>query len=117
MSTERKIKNRSKRIMHIRKSISGTALRPRISVFRSNKHIYAQAINDEQGVTIATISNYSLKNKSKNNIDSAKEVGQELGKVLAGKNIAEAVFDRRGYKYHGKVKALADGIREAGLKM
>ena len=116
MSTEKKIQNRTKRQMHIRKRISGTALRPRISVFRSNNHIYAQAIDDENSVTIASASDYSEKKTKKDKTSKAANVGKELGSKLLEQKIEFVVFDRRGYKYHGKVKSLADGLREAGLK-
>jgi len=116
MSVEKKIKTRIKRQMHIRKKVFGTAQRPRVSVFRSNKHIYAQAIDDENSRTIAAASDYSEKKTKQAKAVKAGEVGKKLGEILLKKGIESIVFDRRGYKYHGKVKALADSLREAGLK-
>ena len=113
-----KYKNpRQKRKIRIRKDIYGTNQTPRIAVFRSNKNIYAQAVNDIDGKTIAQAS--SLDEQFKDNpttVDIAKEVGSILGEELVKSGVGKAVFDRGGYIYHGKVKALADGIREKGIK-
>ena len=99
----------------IRNKISGDAVRPRLTVFRSNKEIYAQIINDLDGTTLASAS--SLKKDLKGTkIEQSKEVGLELGKEAIEKGIQSISFDRGGYLYHGRVKALADGAREAGLK-
>lgn len=104
----------------LRSKISGTAKRPRLAVYRSIAHIYAQLIDDDQGTTVASAS--SLENELKDqNIGSGKIsisriVGESIGKKAVGKGISEIVFDRGGYKYHGRVKAVADGAREAGLK-
>lgn len=116
MKSEIKIKNRIKRKMHVRKSISGTESRPRVSVFRSNNHIYVQAIDDVNAKTLASFSDYSLKNEKNKKTQKASNVGLTLGKMLLDKGIKEVIFDRNGYKYHGKVKALAEGIRESGVK-
>jgi len=99
----------------IRNKISGTATLPRLCVFRSNKHISAQIIDDEKGITLAAASSVAMKIYG-GNIEAAKKVGEELGKVATAKGISEVVFDRSGYVYHGRVEALADGAREAGLK-
>lgn len=107
---------RIKRIKSIRKHISGTADRPRISVDRSHKHIYAQIVNDETHTTLAAHSDLKLKDSKAKPVEVAKQVGIELGKVASEKGITKVVFDRRGYKYHGRVKALADGLRESGLE-
>ena len=113
-----KYKNpRQKRKIRIRKDIYGTNETPRIAVFRSNKNIYAQAVNDIDGKTIAQAS--SLDEQFKDNpttVDTAKEVGSILGEELVKSGVSKAVFDRGGYIYHGQVKALADGIREKGIK-
>jgi large subunit ribosomal protein L18 len=120
----RKIKNekqsaRVRRKVTIRKKIDGTADRPRLSVFRSAKHIYAQAIDDSTNTVLASASDLeealkpSLAGKKK---DKAKLVGQALAKKLIAKNITLCVFDRNGYIYHGRVSAVADGAREGGLK-
>lgn len=98
----------------IRAKISGTAERPRLAVFRSLKNISAQIINDEKGITIISASTKNI--KAKNSIDGAKEVGKMIAEKCIEKKIAEVIFDRAGYKYHGKVKALAEGARENGLK-
>jgi large subunit ribosomal protein L18 len=107
---------RIKRRRRIRGKVSGTAERPRISVFRSNKNIYAQAIDDASGTTLAAVSSLSADFKSaSNNSESASKIGEELGKKLVAMNVSTAVFDRGGYLYHGVVKSLADGARKAGL--
>ena len=108
-------KIRKRRHFRIRTNVSGTSVVPRLSIFRSNKAIYAQAIDDVNGVTIASSSTLALKIE-KNNIEAAKQVGEAIGKLLVDKKIEKIVFDRSGYLYHGRVKALADGAREAGLK-
>ncbi|RIV27512.1 50S ribosomal protein L18 [Fibrisoma montanum] len=101
----------------IRAKISGTAERPRLSVFRSNKAIYAQLIDDEAGRTLAAASSLELKTEIDGfTVDAAKKVGQRLAEKATAQNISAAVFDRNGYLYHGKVKALADAAREGGLK-
>ncbi len=114
-----KEEGRSRRKRRIRKKVSGNGERPRVSVFRSAKHIYAQAIDDSQGTTVATVSTLSTGVKGAvegNKTDEAKAVGAALAKALKEKGIEQVVFDRNGYLYHGRVKALADGAREAGLK-
>ncbi len=101
----------------IRKTISGTSLRPRLAIFRSNKQIYAQLIDDNAGSTLASAS--SLKNESAqkgNKIDQAKLIGQEIAEKAKGAGITEVVFDRSGYLYHGRVQAFAEAAREGGLK-
>lgn len=111
---------KSERRLRIRRSIrakiSGTATKPRLSVFRSNKAIYAQLINDQDGRTLVSVSSASLNS----NEGSKVEVSSHVGKAIASKamelGITEAVFDRSGYLYHGRVKSLAEGAREGGLK-
>lgn len=100
----------------IRRKLSGTAVRPRISVFKSNTRLYAQIIDDEQGHTLVSASSAELGAKKNTNIEVAKEVGKKLAEKATASGISEVVFDRNGYIYHGKVKALADGAREGGLK-
>ena len=95
--------------------ISGTNLKPRISIFRSNRAILAQAIDDVTGKTIATAKTKSEKNLKA--VESAKNAGTELAKALIAKKIEIAVFDRGSYRYHGRVQALADGLREGGIKI
>jgi len=113
-----KQEGRERRKRRIRKKVSGDALRPRLSVFRSTNHIYAQAIDDSTATTLATVSTLSegLKGAEGTKTDDAKAVGTAIAKVLKDKGIESIVFDRNGYLYHGRVKALAEGAREAGLK-
>ena len=99
----------------IRNKISGTAERPRLSVFRSNKAIYAQIIDDTTGKTLVAASSAKL-DDAKANIETSNKVGKELAAKALEKGITQVVFDRSGYLYHGKVKSLAEGAREAGLK-
>lgn len=100
----------------IRKKISGTASKPRLSVFRSNKGIYAQLIDDITGNTLASFSSAELKSVKGTKTEISKTVGQKLAEKAAGNGISEVVFDRGGYLFHGRVKALAEGAREGGLK-
>lgn len=100
----------------IRKKVHGTEQRPRLSVFRSNAEIYAQVIDDDRGITLAAASSRQLKGFSGNKTQKAAEVGRIIGRMLLEKNINQVVFDRGGYLYHGRVKALADGAREAGIQ-
>lgn len=115
-----KMKRRLRRRNHVRRSIVGTAERPRLSVFRSSKHIYAQLIDDLNGVTLASASSASQMIRSSlpygGNVKAAKVVGAKLAEVAKEKGIAKAAFDRGHYRYHGRIKALADGAREAGLQ-
>lgn len=110
-----KIKHIKKRHKKIRAKIIGTAERPRLSVFRSNKNIYAQAVNDKKGFTIAAVDDKKILKKEKKT-ETAKITGEEFAKKLKEAKIKEVVFDRGGYKYHGRVKALAEGIRSGGIK-
>ena len=99
----------------IRKTITGTIQRPRLSVFKSNKGVYAQLIDDTKGHTIAAANSVEIGAKG-SNIESAKQVGSKLAERAKAAGLETIVFDRSGYKYHGKIKALADGVREGGLK-
>ncbi len=100
---------------HIRHKISGTAQKPRLTVFRSNAQIYAQIIDDVQGVTLASASSLGLKEKV-SKVEQAAKVGALVAKAAQEAGISDVVFDRNGYLYHGRVKQLADAAREAGLK-
>ena len=105
----------------LRKRISGTPERPRLSVYRSEKHIYAQIIDDTKGVTLVAASTVEKElrdklNQKTWNVQAAKEVGKIIAERATAKGITEIVFDRGGYKYHGRIKALADSARESGLK-
>ena len=110
-------KERRNRIrLGIRRKIRGSAEKPRLSVFRSNKEIYGQLIDDLSGTTLVAASSAELSEASGSKTDVAKQVGQLIGDRAIEKNISVVVFDRGGYRYHGRVKALADGAREKGLK-
>ncbi len=111
-----KKQSRTKRKVRIRKKISGTQTRPRLVVFRSNKHIYAQIINDETSNTLVSYSTDNMDEKPRLTLETAKNVGKAIAEKAKEKNIDSVVFDRNGYCYHGRVKALADGAREMGLK-
>jgi len=112
-----KTKNRlrTQRKARVRGKISGTAECPRISVFRSNKHFYAQAIDDVTATTIASVDGNKLGLKA--NREDVKQIANVLAKALKAKNIETAVFDRNGYLYHGVVASFADALREAGIKL
>lgn len=113
-------KNRQKRHYKMRNKIQGTPERPRLNVFRSSSNIFVQVIDDTKGVTIAAASTLDNDIKEKvsglNKTEAAKIVGQEIAKKSKDKGIEAVVFDRGGYLYHGRVKSLADGARESGLK-
>ncbi len=111
---KRKNKLRAQRKARVRGKIFGTDTLPRLSVFKSNKHFYAQVINDTTGVTLVSVDGRKLGLKS--NQEDAKKVAAEMAKNLAAKNIENVVFDRNGYLYHGVVASFADGLREAGIK-
>lgn len=110
---------RAKRHERIRKSVFGSAERPRLAVFRSQKHLYAQAIDDYTGKTIFSFSTTSEKFRKAlsegTTLSAAKKLGEIFGPELAAKGIRKIVFDRAGYKYHGRVKALAEALRSSGL--
>jgi len=109
---EKKIK-RERRHKRVRAKISGTALRPRLAVFRSLKHIYAQLIDDENHKTLVSASDLEIKlDKKMTKTEKAQLVGELLGKKALKKNIKEVVFDRGGFKYHGRVKSLCEGVRK-----
>ena len=118
-NAEDRLKGRKTRHRRIRKKISGTSLRPRLAVFRSARHIYAQAIDDSAGSTLAASSTLAIQKTLKKtytgNKEAAKAVGADVAKKLIEKSISTVVFDRGGFIYHGRVQALADGAREAGL--
>jgi len=99
----------------VRAKIQGTKVRPRLCVFRSLKYTYAQIVDDGNGKILASVDSRKLK-KAKNDIKTAAHIGEEIAKIAIAKKIKEVVFDKRGYKYHGKVKALADAARENGLE-
>ena len=111
-----KNETRQKRHARVRAKISGTPTCPRLNVFRSNAHIFAQIIDDTNGTTLVSSSSLALKLEKSSNIEAATIVGTDIAKKALSSNITNVVFDRGGYVYHGRVKALADAAREAGLK-
>jgi large subunit ribosomal protein L18 len=121
MFTDRRQKARKLRQARVRKQVRGTTARPRLSVFRSEKHMYVQVISDETGETLLTSSTLTPEVKGRiqksTNIAAAKIVGEIIGKSCLDKGITAAVFDRNGFLYHGRVRAVAEGAREAGLKI
>lgn len=110
---------REKRKLKIRGSLSGTALRPRLSIFRSNKYVYGQIIDDVAGKTIASITLTDVKkaHDSTAKVVASEKLGEELAKKALAKKVTSVVFDRNGYKYHGRVKSFADGLRKGGLEL
>lgn len=120
---EQKLKavRRERRKTRVRKRVSGTSERPRMSVFRSLNHIYVQVIDDERGVTLCSASSRAKELrgqiKSGGNIAAAKLVGQAIARAARAKGISAVAMDRNGYRYHGRIKALTDAAREAGLKV
>ncbi|HYA28568.1 MAG TPA: 50S ribosomal protein L18 [Acidobacteriota bacterium] len=120
MANKRLDIGRRRRQERVRKKVVGTDARPRVCVFRSNKHIYAQVISDDQGQTLAAVSTLSggmaEPAKRKKGVEAAKQVGLALAKACKEKNITKVVFDRNGFLFHGRVKAVADGAREGGLE-
>ena len=117
---EDKKRNRLNRRRRIRSKIHGTAERPRLSIFRSTRHIYAQIINDDLGLVMASASTMEAQlrgsNRNCGNVDAAREVGKLLAERAATKKIEAVSFDRGGFNYHGRVKALAEAVRDGGLK-
>jgi len=115
-----KLKSRRRRHVRIREKVHGTTSKPRLSVFKSLSHIYAQLIDDSTGKTLITASttekSLSTSLKHGGNVEAAKKVGASIAERALGQNIKTVVFDRGGYKYHGCVKALADAARESGLR-
>jgi large subunit ribosomal protein L18 len=122
-----KLQSRKKRIRRTRAKISGSAVRPRLCVFRSLRSVYAQIVDDKNGKILVSVDSRKMPapkgrglasggEKAKNNIETAGKIGEEIAKLAVAKKIGEVVFDKRGYKYHGKVRALAEGARKGGLK-
>ncbi len=112
---------RKLRQARVRRKLRGTTVRPRLCVFRSEKHIYVQVVSDETGTTLLATSTMAPQVRGRltktTNVEAAKVVGQEIGRMCVEQGIASAVFDRNGFLYHGRVQAVADGAREAGLKI
>lgn len=115
MKAVTKVEKRIRRHSRIRSKVMGTDTRPRLSVFRSNKHIVAQLINDEAGRTLAAVSTVSIKKGTKS--ERARAVGLEIAKAASAQKITAAVFDRGGFRYTGRIAAVAEGAREGGLTL
>jgi large subunit ribosomal protein L18 len=115
MNGSKKQLGRARRAHRTRVAMHGTELKPRLSISRSLKHIYAQLINDDKGVTIAAASDKEVKSKARP-LDVAKEVGMIIGQKAKAAGVETVVFDRGSFRYHGRVASLADGARESGLK-
>lgn len=116
MKVDNKAQARKRVHLRIRKKVIGTSNRPRLAVFRSAKHIYVQAIDDADGRTIVSASSREKDSGGGGNIKGAAEIGKRIAERCREKDIESVVFDRGGFRYHGRVKALADAAREAGLK-
>ena len=115
--SQKKMQRRIRRKKHVRKVVSGTGDRPRLTVFRSNKNIYAQIVDDAQGQTLVSASSREKDQSTVGgNIDAAKAVGEALAAKAVGQGIKKVVFDRNGYPYHGRVRELADAARKGGLE-
>jgi large subunit ribosomal protein L18 len=116
-----KRKRQQRRRFHVRSKITGTSERPRLSVFRSSKHIYAQLIDDRAGATLAAASSCGKETEKAlpygGNVKAATEVGKRIAAIAKEKGITKVAFDRGHYRYHGRIKALADGAREGGLQL
>ncbi|MDP3804914.1 MAG: 50S ribosomal protein L18 [Candidatus Omnitrophota bacterium] len=106
--------NRIRRHKKVRAKISGTSSKPRIAVFKSNQYIYAQVVDDENGKTLLSVSDMEVKTGNKS--DKALKIGETLAARMKEKGLLEAVFDRGGFKFHGRVKSVADGLRSGGIK-
>lgn len=106
---------RARRHFRVRATLSGTPARPRLAVFRSGVHIYAQLIDDQDGKTLVSASSLKIPAGKSKKTDIARKVGTELARAASAQGITKAAFDRAGYRYHGRVKSLAEGAREAGL--
>ena len=116
MPKETRRESRTRRHERVREHIRGSAARPRLAVFRSLSHIYAQLIDDDAGTTLVAASSVDAKDAKGNKSERAKAVGSMLGERANEKGIDAVVFDRGGYRYHGRIKALGDGARSAGLR-
>jgi len=116
MKTVDRKEGRVRRHARIRKQIAGTAQRPRLCVMVSSKHIYAQLVDDDKSVTLATVSSSGKSGVGSKNVEGAKLIGARLAALAKDLGVKTVVFDRGGYRYHGRVKAVADAVREAGFQ-
>lgn len=119
-SKKRRQRSRSMRVMRVRRKVQGTSEKPRLSVSKTNQHIYAQIIDDEKGITLAGIGTLSKSNKQTNcnrrSKDAARHLGKQIAELAKSKNVESVIFDRGRYKFHGVIAQLAEGAREAGLR-
>ena len=115
--TKKLIQTRIRRVIRNRKKIIGTAEKPRLALYRSNLYLNAQVIDDSKSKTLIGASDKTLVKEAGNKVTNAKKFGLKFGKLMLEKKITTCVFDRRWYQYHGRVKAFAEGIREAGIKI
>ena len=113
---ELKTKRYNQRKRRVRARVIGTAARPRLSVFRSNTHIYAQVIDDSKMVTLVSSSDVKLKKAKMTKVEAAQAVGEEIAKLALAKKVKSVTFDRNGFRFHGRVKAVAEGARKGGLE-
>ena len=114
--TDQRLRLRLRRKKRIRKKITGTAERPRMSVFRSPRHIYVQVIDDVAGRTLASVSSFKKGEAKRAGVETCADLGKQLADRCKAQNISQVVFDKNGFDYHGRLKALADGARSGGLK-
>ena len=117
MAKATRYEGRTRRHVRVREKVRGSAARPRLAVFRSLTHIYAQLVDDDAGTTLAAASSLDAKETKGKRTELAKTVGTLLGDRAKQKGVTEVVFDRGGYRYHGRVKALAEGVRATGVKV
>ena len=116
MATAQKTVARARRRTRVRRGVRGTDARPRLCVFRSNRHIYAQIISDESGRTLAAASSAALEGEATGNKQAARKIGERIAQLCQERAITQVVFDRNGFLFHGRVKEVAEGARAAGLK-
>ena len=107
---------RQRRMKHIRKSVKGATVKPRLSVFRSNRYLFVQAVDDEKNKVLAALSEKKLIKKGEKPVDRAERFGTEFASLLKKAKVSELVFDRGGYRFHGRIARFADGVRKAGIK-
>jgi large subunit ribosomal protein L18 len=111
----KKLSNLKKRHYRVRSKVSGSTARPRLSIYRSNKHIFAQIIDDEKNISLVGVSSQHIKDKKLSKTAISEEIGKKLAEKALEKGVKEVVFDRGGYKYHGRIKTFADSARNSGL--
>jgi large subunit ribosomal protein L18 len=116
--TQEKQRRRAKRKRRVRGHVTGSSERPRLTVFKSNKHLYVQAVDDVAGVTLAAVSSLAGETKGlRPTVADGERIGEAIGRALKDRNVTEAVFDRNGHLYHGVVRSVAEGARKTGLRL